>query len=277
MNAMTLLRTLILFLAVALSASPALAKEEFLSPVTIQNAATATGDGTALNVQGYNAVVIKLEIGSATVTWEAGGATSDWIAVKCSLVATNGNASTASASGLYICNTAGMTAFRARISAYTSGSVTVTAQRTTAYAAAGSGFLFDSSGNLIVSLGTLLSGEDQTNNLIKTSGGAVRGTTMASAVTTDTTSTAVALPTGSKTIYGSVTGTGSITQTQKIYGGITSGVTSTTGILLCTLTLSGTTAVYDACPVMTANFLYYIVVTSATTGTSASGTVTAMY
>ena len=121
------------------------------------------------------------------------------------------------------------------------------------------------------------SASTQTNNLLMTSGGAVRSTTMASAVTTDTTSAAVALPTGSKFIYGSVTGTGAITQTQKIYGGITSGVTSTTGILLCTLTLSGTTAVYDACPVMTANFLYYIVVTSFTSGTSASGTVTAMY
>ena len=136
---------------------------------------------------------------------------------------------------------------------------------------------YDTSGNLRVTIGTLLSGEDQTNNLLMTSGGAVRGTTMASAVTTDTTSAAVALPTGSKTIYGAVTGTGAITQTQKIYGGITSGVTSTTGILLCTLTLSGTTAAYDACPVMTANFLYYIVVTSSTSGTSASGTVTAMY
>ena len=138
-------------------------------------------------------------------------------------------------------------------------------------------FSFDLSGNVRTTLGTLLSGEDQTNNLLMTSGGAVRSTTMASAVTTNTTSTAVALPTGSKSIYGSVTGTGAITQTQAIYGGITSGVTSTTGILLCTLTLSGTTAVYDACPVITANYLFYIVVTTNTTGTSASGTVTAMY
>lgn len=136
---------------------------------------------------------------------------------------------------------------------------------------------YDVNGALKVTQATLTSCEDQTNNLCMVSGGAVRSTTMASAVTTNTTSAAVALPVGSKTIYGSVTGTGSVTQTQQIYGGITSGVTSTTGILLCTLTLSGTTAVYDACPVMTANFLFYIVVTSATTGTSASGTVTAMY
>ena len=139
------------------------------------------------------------------------------------------------------------------------------------------GFFMDLAGNLRVTLGTLLAGEDQTNNLLMTSGGAVRSTTMASAVTTNTTSAAAVLPVGSKSIYGSVTGTGAITQTQAIYGGITSGVTSTTGILLCTLTLSGTTAVYDACPVMTANFLFYIVVTTATTGTGSSGTVTGMY
>lgn len=136
---------------------------------------------------------------------------------------------------------------------------------------------YDVNGALKITQATLTSCEDQTNDLCMVSGGAVRSTTMASTVTTDTTSTAVALPVGSKTIYGSVAGTGAITQTQKIYGGITSGVTSTTGILLCTLTLSGTTAAYDACPVMTANFLFYIVVTSATTGTGASGTVTAMY
>ena len=104
----------------------------------------------------------------------------------------------------------------------------------------------DLAGNVRVTLGTLLSCEDQTNNLCMVSGGVVRSKSMATAVTTDTTSSAVALPVGSKTIYGALTGTGSITQTQKIYGGITSGVTSTTGILLCTLTLSGTTAVLSA-------------------------------
>ena len=128
-----------------------------------------------------------------------------------------------------------------------------------------------------VEISTLTSGEDQPNNLLMTSGGATRSTTMATAVTTNTTSTAVALPVGSKSIYGSVTGTGAVTQTQAIYGGITSGVTSSNGILLCTLTLSGTTTAVDACPVITANFLFYIVVTTNTSGTGASGVVTAMH
>lgn len=131
---------------------------------------------------------------------------------------------------------------------------------------------YDVNGALKVTQATLTSCEDQTNNLCMVSGGAVRSTTMASAVTTNTTSTAVALPTGSKTIYGAIAAG---TQTMKIYGGITSGVTTSTGILLCTLTLTASNLV-DACPVITANFLYYIVNTSLTTG-GASGTVTAMY
>jgi hypothetical protein len=141
------------------------------------------------------------------------------------------------------------------------------------------GFSLDLAGNLRTTLGTLLSGEDQTNNLLMTSGGAVRGTVgnVATAVTTNTTSTAVALPVGSKTIYGSVDGTGAVTQTQAIYGGLTSGVTATTGELLCTLTLSGTTHAHATCPVITANFLFYIMVSTATTGTGATGVTTAMY
>lgn len=138
----------------------------------------------------------------------------------------------------------------------------------------------DLSGNLRVTLGTLLAGEDTTNSLIKTSGGVVRSTTMGTGLVVAgdaTPTTAVALPVGSKTIYGSVTGTGAVTQTQKIYGGLTSGVTATTGVLLGVLTLSGTTTVVDALPPITANFLFYIVVTSATTGTGATGVVTAMY
>lgn len=127
-----------------------------------------------------------------------------------------------------------------------------------------------------VNMATLFSGEDQTNDLIRTSGGAVRSTTMASAVTTDTTSSAVTLPTGVKRIYGSVDGTGAVTQTQTIYGGLTSGVTATTGELLCQFILTGTTHDHAGCTVTTPH-LFYIVVTTSTTGTSATGVVTAMY
>ena len=138
------------------------------------------------------------------------------------------------------------------------------------------GFSLDLAGNTRTTLGTLLSGEDQTNNLIQTSGGAVRLTTMWSAMTTDTTSAVNTAPTGTKYFYASVDGTGAVTQTHKIYGGISSGMTATNGVLLCTLTLSGTTHDHAGCTVKT-SWPFFIDVTSLTTGTSATGAVTVMY
>ena len=235
---------------------------------TLHDAVTANATGKNVSVADKGAVGVAVTITStATVTFQGStnnGAT--WNDIQC--IALNGTAAVTSTTwtGQYVCPAAGITHFQAPVSGCAGCTVTVTANTSLAS--------LQSNG---VTLVTLLACEDQTNNLCMTSGGAVRSTTMASAVTTNTTSAAVALPVGSKSIYGSLTGTGAITQTQAIYGGITSGVTSTTGILLCTLTLTGTTAVYDACPVMTANFLFYIVVTTATTGTGASGTVTGMY
>ena len=93
-----------------------------------------------------------------------------------------------------------------------------------------------------------------------------------------TPTSAVVLPAGSKSIYGSVTGTGAVTQTQKIYSGLVSTFTPTVdGVLLCTLTLSGTTTAVDQCPVITAAGMFYKVVTSATTGTGATGVVTSQH
>ena len=136
------------------------------------------------------------------------------------------------------------------------------------------GFLFDSEGNLKVNLAVLISGEDQTNNLIMTSGGAVRITTMTSAVTTNTTSSAVAVPTGIKTFYGQVVGTGSVTQTQEIYGDVDNDAAN--GKLVCTIILSGTTRDQASCRT-DAPYTYYYITTTATSGTSATGAVYAMY
>ena len=248
----------------------------------LQNAVVATAAGASMPVTKYTTVALDVTIATtATVTFEGSVSGAAWTSIACTAINTGVTTTAPTATGLYQCNVAGLSAFRARVSSWTAGAVTVYARATTAETDGIFAFLasvFDYVNTALrVTLATLISGEDQTNNLLMTSGGVVRSTTMATAVTTNTTSTAVALPVGSKSIYGSLTGTGAVTQTQAIYGGITSGVTSTTGILLCTLTLTGTTAVYDACPVITANFLYYIVVTTATTGTSATGIITAMY
>lgn len=107
------------------------------------------------------------------------------------------------------------------------------------------------------------------------SGETTSRTSLATAVTSNTTSAISVLPPGPKSFYGEVAGAGAVTQTQAIYGATTS--TAANGILLCTITLSGTTRTQDACPVVTANFSYYYVVTTSTTGTGASGNVYAMY
>ena len=104
----------------------------------------------------------------------------------------------------------------------------------------------------------------------------VRWTQLCAGVTTDTTSTPVKIPsTGYKTFHGKVSGTGAVAQTQAIYGTMKS--TAIEGVLIATITLTSTTVDTDATSVVTANFPYYYVVTTSTSGTGATGEVHAIY
>lgn len=94
--------------------------------------------------------------------------------------------------------------------------------------------------------------------------------TVASGVTTDTTSGAVAGALGTKTFQWVVTGTGAVTQTVVLKGSFDSDGSYPTD--LCTITISGTAPAHDVCPPFTAPFPYLFVTTTGTTGTSASGT-----
>lgn len=105
--------------------------------------------------------------------------------------------------------------------------------------------------------------------------GLVTITTVMSGATTNATAAAVGISPGPKSFYGQVSGTGAVTQTQAIYGDVDDDEAN--GVLLCTITLSGTTKAADACPVVTANFAFYYVVTTNTTGTGATGVVYAMH
>lgn len=105
--------------------------------------------------------------------------------------------------------------------------------------------------------------------------GLVTITTVMSGATSNATSQAVGVSPGPKSFYGQVVGTGAVTQTQAIYGDIDDDEAN--GVLLCTITLSGTTKAADACPVVTANFAFYYVETTNTTGTGATGAVYAMH
>ena len=105
--------------------------------------------------------------------------------------------------------------------------------------------------------------------------GLVTTDSVVTGVTNNTTSVAIKMAVGAKSFFGQVAGTGAITQTQAIYGDIDNDAAN--GVLLCTITLSGTTKTQDACPVIIANFPYVYVVTTNTTGTGATGDVYAIY
>lgn len=138
----------------------------------------------------------------------------------------------------------------------------------------------DLSGNLRVTLGTLLSGEDTTNNLLKVSGGVVRQTIFSS-VTSATSSAVTTVPVGPKTFMGQITNGTSETKalTVDIYGNWTNSTTG--GVRIGTITLPSTVTVThleDALPVVTANFsYYYYTVTAYTSASSAPFTLYAMY
>ncbi len=98
---------------------------------SLQSAAVATGNGAALDCSGRKQIVAQLTgTFSATVTWEGTVDGSTWVAVAVADLAstTRARATTATAAGLFLLeDVAGLQQFRARVSTYVSGSVTVKA------------------------------------------------------------------------------------------------------------------------------------------------------
>ena len=158
---------------------------------------------------------------------------------------------------------------------------TATAAAPTLVEASSATFSFDLAGNARVTLGTLLSGEDQTNNLMMVSGGNTRitqlvGTGGVPSTASDATTTATILPVGKKTFHSVVTCTGTCVQTQKIYGAFESSATVAKSTLVCTLTNNASTTATDWCATDLA-YSYWFVVTSATSGTTPLAGLFAMY
>jgi len=99
---------------------------------------------------------------------------------------------------------------------------------------------------------------------------------IATNVVADGTTSPVLTPSGAKSFYANVVCTnGACTQTVAIYGNPIN--SNQNGLLLCTITLSGTPRAQDACPVVTANFTYTYTVITSTTGTGATGTIYVQY
>lgn len=95
---------------------------------TFQNAATAIGNGTAPDISGYNEVTLNIDLtGTATITIEQSMDNVLWYALQGATTQNVGQmSSTFSVDAIVRLNTAGLKYIRARISAYTSGTVTVT-------------------------------------------------------------------------------------------------------------------------------------------------------
>jgi hypothetical protein len=99
-----------------------------VTATTMQSAATGTGNGTSLDVSGM-AVAALQTAGTfvGTVTFESSTDDSNWIALSGENLATGAIVSTATVTNTVVgFRVAGIKSIRARISAYTSGSITVT-------------------------------------------------------------------------------------------------------------------------------------------------------
>ena len=110
------------------------------------------------------------------------------------------------------------------------------------------------------------------------SGAAVQTLTIASGVTTNTTTAAVAGVSGYKTFWMEVRGTGAVTATVTIYGARVANATDDEMVALTTPTaLSGTTVAVNAAATSTAPYPYYYVTTENVTGTAATVLVEVFY
>lgn len=97
---------------------------------TLQDAAEATGNGYTMDVGGKASLTLQVTgTFSGTVTFEASLDGSNWVS-RSGIDGSGNKSSTATTTGIYQFNIDGIKYFRARISAYTSGSITVVARAT---------------------------------------------------------------------------------------------------------------------------------------------------
>jgi hypothetical protein len=92
----------------------------------LQSAATALGDGNAIALRGHNAISLQIT-GTfvATITFEATQDGTNFVAIPAINLNSLAQSTTTTTTGIYLIYAAGMSYVRARISVYTSGSVTV--------------------------------------------------------------------------------------------------------------------------------------------------------
>jgi hypothetical protein len=156
-----------------------------ITTTTLQSAAAATGNGTAQTVTGHAQAVINVTgtfVGTLTFEGSPDGGTT-YIALLAQTVGSTATpASTTTTTGSFIVSTAGLSNLRARVSAYTSGSITAISYATPVPAI-----------NQVAAVNpaTLIAGEDLTNNIMKVN--QVFSNTYISTATTTTVKTGAGL------------------------------------------------------------------------------------
>ena len=109
---------------------------------------------------------------------------------------------------------------------------------------------------------------DETTNALRIVAATATGTVGMTGVTTNTTSSTFTVQGSAKTFWAEVVGTGAVTADVSFYGARTS--TAANGVLLATISLSGTTRTQDAAGASLAPYPYYYIVTTGVTGTGAT-------
>lgn len=256
---MNVSRLILVLLSLCL-VSPALAKEDH-NEFLLQDAVVATANGRSISTDNFSSIALDLTFssGTATITFEGSVMGSAWTAVPCINIASGASATTATSDGIYQCNVVGLSAFRARVSAWTSGAVSAFARATTA-SIGGSGStgiltslmavftdVWDTANHALkVTMASLLAGENQGLNIMMTGPGAT-GIITLGPVTSATSSTVQLVPgAGPKTFMAQMTNATSETKafTLTIFGNWTSSTTG--GLPVCTIYFPSTATITHA-------------------------------
>jgi len=108
---------------------------EDYAEVTLQNGVAIASNGTAITVNRYTSIALQVTItNTATVTFEGSTDGTTYASQTCTASDnTSGTLVTSTTTtGMYQCNIAGLSLFRARVSSFTSGTVTVFGRASTA-------------------------------------------------------------------------------------------------------------------------------------------------
>lgn len=161
------------------------------STVTLQSGATGTGNGTPAAVYGQTTLGVQVTgITTATLTWEGTVDGTNWVSLRGVQAGTGLPATTATANGVYRLDVAGLHDVRARISSYSSGTITVVGVLMSVPHGSLDHFVqgAGASGSALTGNPVQIGTSDGTNTVYQT--GNVEGTALASAVRAASTTSA---------------------------------------------------------------------------------------